>query len=201
MIEKWTEEQMQKINDVDFSIEVLNEKRIELPLLAPLAKRLRDAIAGLKYLREYDIGVRARKYILDAIQQHLDEGYCTNYDMAQDKLEQDPSVAFDYAYDCGRYDTLIEFKQVFMKDEKNIEDENIRNNRYLRYDFVNDNEVIDIYDSEEDLIKVANEFYHDTFSTEEGYKEDLEVKTLNDAIELFEGSGYGIAKILQVGDK
>lgn len=200
MIEKWTEEQMNKVNDVDFSIEVLNEKRIELPLLSPLAKRLRDAIAGLKHLREYDIGVRARKYILDAIQQHLDEGYCTNYDMAQDKLEQDPSIAFDYAYDCGRYDTLTEFKQVFMKDKDECEEE-ISNTRFLRYDFVNDNEVVDIYDSEADLIKVANEFYHDTFSNEEGYKEDFEVKTLNDAIELFEGSGFGIAKILQYGDK
>lgn len=72
------------------------------------------------------------------------------------------------------------------------------NSRFLRYDFINDNEIVIIYDSLDDLLTDANEFYHDTFLNEECYQEDFEIKTLNDAIELFEGSGFGIAKILTV---
>lgn len=135
---------------------------------------------------------KIRKYILDAIQQHLDEGYCTNYDMAQDKLEEDPSIAFDYAYDCGRYDTLNEFKREFAGENETEE-----GTEYIRFDFINDNEVADKYCSLEDLIKCTNEFYHETFQTEEGYDEGKEYKTLSDCVELWEGSGFGIAKVLK----
>lgn len=66
---------------------------------------------------------------------------------------------------------------------------------YLRYDFINDNKTIDIYDSLEDLLKASNEFYQDNFSNDEDYDENY-CKTLKDAVEMWEGSGFGIAKIL-----
>lgn len=74
------------------------------------------------------------------------------------------------------------------------------NSRFLRYDFINDNEIVTIYDSLDDLITDVNEFYHDTFTMEDDYDENFEIKNLNGAIELFEGSGFGIAKILTSED-
>lgn len=68
--------------------------------------------------------------------------------------------------------------------------------RYIRYDFIND-EFSDTYSDLQDLLDVTNEFYHETFQNEEGYKEDKKYTTLNDAIELWEGSGYGIARIIE----
>ena len=63
--------------------------------------------------------------------------------------------------------------------------------RYIRYDWINE-EVIDHYETTEDIIKCANEFYHDSFSMDEDYDENYEVKTIEDAIELYEGSGFSI---------
>lgn len=44
--------------------------------------------------------------IKEQLQEHEEQGCCTNYDKAQDELNKDVSNAFDYAYDCGRYETL-----------------------------------------------------------------------------------------------
>lgn len=63
--------------------------------------------------------------------------------------------------------------------------------RYIRYDWINE-KVEDHYETSEDIIKCANEFYHDTFSMDEDYDENYEVKTIEDAIELYEGSGFSI---------
>lgn len=63
--------------------------------------------------------------------------------------------------------------------------------RYIRYDWINE-KVEDHYETTEDIIKCANEFYHDTFSMDEDYDENYEVKTIEDAIELYEGSGFSI---------
>lgn len=46
--------------------------------------------------------------IEEKIKEHEEQGNCTNYDMAQDELNKDVSNAFDYAYDCGRYEVLNE---------------------------------------------------------------------------------------------
>ena len=45
--------------------------------------------------------------IENLIKEHEDTGYCTNYDMAQNELNRDVQHAFDLAYDCGRYETLV----------------------------------------------------------------------------------------------
>ena len=45
--------------------------------------------------------------INDLIKEHEETGYCTNYDMAQNELNRDVQHAFDLAYDCGRYETLV----------------------------------------------------------------------------------------------
>ena len=63
--------------------------------------------------------------------------------------------------------------------------------RYIRYDWINE-QVIDHYETSEDIIKCANEFYHDTFQCEENYDENKDIKTIEEAVELFEGSGYEI---------
>lgn len=48
------------------------------------------------------------KYIKELIIEHEESGFCTNYDWAMNELGKDIQNAFDYAYDCGRYDTLKE---------------------------------------------------------------------------------------------
>lgn len=46
-------------------------------------------------------------FIEELIKEHEETGYCTNYDMAQNELNKDADNAFDLAYDCGRYETLV----------------------------------------------------------------------------------------------
>ena len=66
---------------------------------------------------------------------------------------------------------------------------------YIRYDRVN-NEVVEHYDRAEDIIKSADEFYHDTFKNEDSYDENLDIKTIEEAIELYEGSAFEIYVLL-----
>lgn len=60
---------------------------------------------------------------------------------------------------------------------------------YIKYDFIN-NEISDTYETIEDVIKCADEFYHDTFKYEEDYDETKDISEINEALELLEGSGY-----------
>ena len=68
---------------------------------------------------------------------------------------------------------------------------------YIRFDFINDNKFADIYDNLKELLEHTNYFYHETFRDEEEYNENKEFKTLKEAIILWEGSGYGIARIMK----
>lgn len=67
---------------------------------------------------------------------------------------------------------------------------------YIRYDYINQ-VVVDHYNKTEDIIKCANEFYHDTFQTEENYDENKKISNIEDAIELYEGSGFSIYVLLE----
>ena len=67
---------------------------------------------------------------------------------------------------------------------------------YIVFDFINDNQIKEKYDSFEDLVKCTNEFYHDTFQNEEGYDENRKYITLDECIEIWEGSGFGVAEVL-----
>ena len=58
-----------------------------------------------------------------------------------------------------------------------------------RYDINNgNNEFIERYDNEEYVIKDATRFYHEHFTMEENYDETYEVKTFEQAKELFEAN-------------
>ena len=46
--------------------------------------------------------------IEEKIKEHEEQGNCTIYDIAQADLNNAVSNAFDYAYDCGRYEVLNE---------------------------------------------------------------------------------------------
>lgn len=63
--------------------------------------------------------------------------------------------------------------------------------QYYRYDWIN-NEMVDKYDSIENLLEETNYFYHNTFDCEEDYDENLEIQTVAEAYNLWEGSGYAI---------
>lgn len=60
---------------------------------------------------------------------------------------------------------------------------------FYRYDWIN-NEMMDEYTSLEKLLEATNTFYHETFNCEEDYDENLEIKTVDEAFCLWEGSGY-----------
>ena len=79
---------------------------------------------------------------------------------------------------------------------------------YIRYDYINQ-EVIEEYEAEQELMQSAEKFYHDTFNTtvyedfasayndtdsESNYDENYTVTTIEQAIDLFEGSGFEIYK-------
>ena len=68
--------------------------------------------------------------------------------------------------------------------------------KYIKYDFIN-NKIADTYETIEDVIKCADEFYHDTFRHEEDYDETKDIAEINEALELLEGSGYLIYVELQ----
>lgn len=68
---------------------------------------------------------------------------------------------------------------------------------YLRYDYINDNEIVETYASLKELIQDTNDFYHETFKEEDTYNENFKAKTLNDAVTLFEANGFGIARTVQ----
>nr|DAN08479.1 MAG TPA: hypothetical protein [Caudoviricetes sp.] len=68
---------------------------------------------------------------------------------------------------------------------------------YLRYDYINNNEIVETYTSLKELIQDTNEFYHETFKEEDTYNENFKAKTLNDAVTLFEANGFGIARTVQ----
>ena len=67
---------------------------------------------------------------------------------------------------------------------------------YIIYDFINDNEIKEKYDDLADLKKATNEFYHQNFAGEEGYNSDKNYTDLNDCIELWECSGFGVARVI-----
>lgn len=72
---------------------------------------------------------------------------------------------------------------------------------YIRYDFINGNELVETYANLKELIQDTNEFYHETFREEDTYNENFKAKTLNDAVIFFEANGYGIARTVQERNK
>lgn len=59
---------------------------------------------------------KIKLHIETLLKEHEASGYCTNYDWAMNELGKDVQNAFDYAYDCGRYETLTNL----LNDIKNI---------------------------------------------------------------------------------
>lgn len=68
---------------------------------------------------------------------------------------------------------------------------------YIIYDFINDDEIKEYCDSLKTLITRTNEFYYNTFIYEDDYDENKVFRTLKECIELWEGSGFGVARILK----
>ena len=62
---------------------------------------------------------------------------------------------------------------------------------FIRYD-VEQDEVVATYKDLEELLYETNYFYHDTYKDEENYEPDLEIKTLEEAYELWEGNAWYI---------
>lgn len=58
------------------------------------------------------------QHIKSLIKEHEEAGYCTNYDMAQNELNKSVDNAFDYSYDCGRYEAFYQL----LTDIKNMEE-------------------------------------------------------------------------------
>ena len=68
---------------------------------------------------------------------------------------------------------------------------------FIRYNYEDTEEGIQEYGSLEELYEETEYFYHNTFSDEEDYDSDKEFRTLVDCIDLWEGNGYGIARVLK----
>lgn len=117
MARRWTIKQMNEIKSIDFAIEILHDRRHSLTNpYAPLNKKLLNTIADLRDLKE--VKKRIVKLINCRIKEHEEQGCCTNYDRAMDELGKDVQNAFDYAYDCGRYEALNEILKEIEKEGK-----------------------------------------------------------------------------------
>lgn len=55
-------------------------------------------------------------------------------------------------------------------------------------------EVISVFQTEQEAITEANQFYHDTFNMEDDYDEDFQLYSVEEANELYRGSNYEIFK-------
>lgn len=68
---------------------------------------------------------------------------------------------------------------------------------FIRYDYEDPSEGIEEYSSIQELFNETTNFYHNTFADEEDYEPDKEYNTIVDCIDLWEGNGYGIARVLK----
>lgn len=70
-------------------------------------------------------------------------------------------------------------------------------NIFIRYNYEDEDETVDVYHGELDLYNETTQFYHDTFADEEDYDGDREYTTVLDCVDLWEGNGYGIAQVIR----
>jgi hypothetical protein len=68
---------------------------------------------------------------------------------------------------------------------------------FIRYNYEDPSEGIEEYSSIQELFNETTYFYHNTFADEEDYEPDKEYNTIVDCIDLWEGNGYGIARVLK----
>ena len=70
-------------------------------------------------------------------------------------------------------------------------------NIFIRYDYEDESEPIQVYHGELELYNETTQFYHDTFADEEDYDENKEYTTVIDCVDLWEGNGYGLAQVIR----
>ena len=70
-------------------------------------------------------------------------------------------------------------------------------NIFIRYNYEDESEGIQVYNGELELFNETTQFYHDTFSDEEDYDENAEYTTVLDCVDLWEGNGYEIAQVIK----
>lgn len=89
-----------------------------------------------------------------------------------------------------------------------LNEENVQTTgAFIRYNQEDIDEGLLWFNSLEELLKETTQFYHDTFAPSEfdldndmgddDYDENKEYTDLLDAIDLWEGNGYGIAQVLK----
>lgn len=117
MARRWTIKQLNEIKFIDFAIEILHERRWSCTnMYSPLHKKLLETISHLRGLKKSE--EKVIELLKARIKEHEEQGCCTNYDRAMDELGKDVQNAFDYAYDCGRYETLNEILKEIEKEGK-----------------------------------------------------------------------------------
>ena len=68
---------------------------------------------------------------------------------------------------------------------------------FIRYNYEDTEEPIALYHGELELYNETTQFYHDTFANDEDYDENREYTTVLDCVDLWEGNGYGLARVLK----
>ncbi len=70
-------------------------------------------------------------------------------------------------------------------------------NTFIRYDYEDESEPIEVYHGILELFQETTQFYHNTFNNEEDYDENREYSNLLECVDLWEGNGYGIAQVIR----
>lgn len=68
---------------------------------------------------------------------------------------------------------------------------------YQRIDYLADSDnLVETYQTKEDLIADATRFYHEHFNLDEDYNENFEVKTYEQALDFWQANGYSISELV-----
>jgi len=70
-------------------------------------------------------------------------------------------------------------------------------NTFIRYNYEDEDEMVEVYHGELELYNETTQFYHNTFADEEDYDENKEYTNVLDCVDLWEGNGYGIAQVIK----
>lgn len=110
MTDRYTKKEMEKLDDIDFAICILNDRRNKCTnFYSLLSQRLQKAVLGLRELRELkNQKEKIINLIEEKMKEHNEQEHCTDYDVALQIFESNAERGIDKIYDAGRYEAFIE---------------------------------------------------------------------------------------------
>ena len=107
MTDRYTKKEMEKLDDIDFAICILNDRRNKCTnFYSLLSQRLQKSVLGLRELKNQK--EKIINLIEEKMKEHNEQEHCTDYDVALQIFESNAERGIDKIYDAGRYEAFIE---------------------------------------------------------------------------------------------